>query len=265
MIIGQEKICNLVDNSTIDTFPQTLMLVGNEGSGKHLICNYIAKKFNLTILDITDTLDQETIELIYDRVEPYIYTININSISVKEENAILKFLEEPLRNSYIILLAETELGILQTIINRCQIWYLQNYKKEFLQTFITNDNQYVLEIAETPGQVIKLCDCKLEDMISLADKIIDKIDIAGIANTLTISKNISFKDESDKFDLKLFVNILLSRITKKYQTCSDNRYASAYLLTNELSKNLRSKNLDHRCLFEKYLIDLRNIMRGNLL
>ena len=104
MIKGQEKICNRIDSLTLDQFPRSLMLVGAKGSGKHLLVDYISHKFNLTTIDITTTLDQESIEELYNRAEPYLYIIRTNQISVKEENAILKFLEEPLKNSYIILL-----------------------------------------------------------------------------------------------------------------------------------------------------------------
>ena len=78
MIIGQEIICNKIDKSTLDTFPRTLMLVGSKGAGKHLICSYIADKFNLMQLDITDEISLELIDEISQRVEPYLYLIRVN-------------------------------------------------------------------------------------------------------------------------------------------------------------------------------------------
>lgn len=263
MIQGQEKICSLIDNSTLDSFPRTLMLVGSRGSGKHLLCNYISDKFNLTTVDLTETINQETIDEIYNRVEPYLYTININAVSVKEENTILKFLEEPLKNSFIILLAETDNGILQTIINRCQIWYLQPYKKSFLESFMKCDNSFILEIAQTPGMVIELSNAPLEGMIELADKILAKIGIASISNALKLSSTIGFKNEKNTFDGKLFVQILQSRIKSHWVTNSDIRFLHAYNLTNELKKDILVRNLDCKALFEDYLIELRNIMKGN--
>ena len=261
MITGQEKICNQIDNLTLDSFPRSLMLVGARGSGKHLIVDYVASKFKFQVIDITTSLDQESIEELYNRVEPYLYIIRANELSVKEENTILKFLEEPLKNSYIILLAETDIGILPTILNRCQIWYLQNYTKDFLRTFVTT-NDYVLDIATTPGQVIELCNTSFDDMLQLADKIIDKINIASVANTLTLSNKISFKNESDKYDVKLFTDILLQRLVECCRRSTDSKYISAYMLTSELKKKLMIKNLDYKAQFEKYLINLRSIMKG---
>ncbi len=265
MITGQERICNLIDRLNLDTFPRSLMLVGPIGSGKHLICDYIASKFNLTIFDITKELELETIEEIYQRVQPYLYLIKINELSVKEENLILKFLEEPLKNSYIILLAETDLGILPTVLNRCQLWYLQNYKKEFLQTFLTVDNPLILDIAVTPGQVKNLCSSPFNEMVELADKIIDKIEIASLPNTLTLSNKLAWKDEKDKYEVRVFLLILLSRITIKWKFINDLRYVSAYQLTYQLHQNMLIKNVDGKALFEQYLINLRTLMRGSIL
>lgn len=264
MVTGQEKICKLIDGATLDDFPRSLMLVGARGSGKHLLCNYISKKFNLTTVDLTDTLDLETIDELYNRVEPYLYTIRVNEISVKEENTILKFLEEPLKNSFIVLIAETDLGILQTILNRCQIWYLQNYKKEFLESFLAGGNPYILEIAQTPGQVIELSRIDFTEIIDLADKIIDKISVASITNTLTLSNKVGFKEDPDRPSVRLFVDVLLSRIVNRCKVVCDERLYQAYSLTNELQKSLKIKNLDYKALFEKYLIDLRMIMKGTV-
>lgn len=262
MVVGQEKICSLITNATLDDFPRSLMLVGPKGGGKHLICKYIADKFGLITVDLTDQLNLETIEELYNRVEPYLYIIRVNEISVKEENTILKFLEEPLKNSFIVLIAETDMGILQTILNRCQIWHLQNYTREYLATFIEDENDYILEIAQTPGQVIELCKTDFSSMIELADKIIDKIAVASITNTLTLSNKVGFKGDPDKPDIKLFVDVLLSRIATRCKMFTDTRFVSSYHLTNKLQRNLQIKNLDCRALFENYLIELQGIMKG---
>lgn len=265
MIVGQTKICNKIDSLTLDQFPRSLMLVGAKGSGKHLLVDYIANKFNLQVIDITTELTQETIEELYNRVEPYLYIIKANELSVKEENTILKFIEEPLKNSYIILLAETDIGLLQTILNRCQIWYLENYRKDVLKTFLTTNNDYVLEIASTPGQVIDFCNTNFDEMLALVDKILNNIHIASVSNTLTLSNKVGFKSEKEKFDVKLFVSVLLQRIVDYNRSSTDMKYTNAYYLTNELLKKLNVKNLDYKALFERYLINLRSIMRGESL
>ena len=265
MIKGQEKICTLIDNATLDSFPRTLMLVGQKGAGKHLLCDYIANKFNLISLDITDDISYELIEEINQRVEPYLYIIRANSLSVREENIILKFLEEPLKNSYIVLVCETEVGLLATILNRCQVWHLQNYNKETLRLFLNGASEELLSVAQTPGQIKELSAHSYVDMIALADKIIDKINIASVPNTLTLSSKLAFKNERDKFNPELFFSILKVRLSEKWANNANINYVQAYTLTSNLVINSKVKNVDVKALFEKYLIDLRAIMRGTLL
>lgn len=262
MIVGQEKICNKIDGLNMDTFPRSLMLVGARGSGKHLIADTIAKKFNLRQLDLTTVLSSETLEQCNNRVNPYLYLIRINEISVQAENVILKFLEEPLKNSFILLLAETDNGILKTILNRCQVWYLQPYNRDYLQQFVACDNPYILDIAQTPGQVLELNNSKLTDMVNLADKILDYIHVANISNTLTLTKHLKFKDDTSGFDEKLFSKVMSQRIYSRWINGADARYVNAYKLTNQWKNNIINKSIDHKCVFEKYLLDLRRIMRG---
>ena len=74
-IKGQDSILRLIDSQTTSTFPNSLILLGEKGGGKHLICQYIADKLNLTAVTLSDNLSQELIEELYTRVEPYLYII----------------------------------------------------------------------------------------------------------------------------------------------------------------------------------------------
>ena len=56
-------------------------------------------------------------------------------ISVKSQNTILKFLEEPTSNCIIILLVENLSSLLDTVINRCQVFELEKYDKSTLSLF----------------------------------------------------------------------------------------------------------------------------------
>ena len=75
---------------------------------------------------------------------PKIYIIDSSTISIKEQNIILKFVEEPLKNSYIIILKNSKL--LPTILNRCQKWKFEAYsKEELLLVLLTEAEELELE------------------------------------------------------------------------------------------------------------------------
>ena len=255
MIIGQEKICKHIDSCTIDNFPRTLLLLGEYGSGKHLIIDYISNKYNMEIEDISDVLTLETIDNITHRTFPKIYVINSAKLTIKNENVILKFLEEPLKNSFIVVLCEHKSSIIPTVWNRCQVWELSKYEQDFLKTFTQDDNEYLLKVADTPGKVLEYQHYPLKDMFDLAYKIFNSIKKANFANVLTISRFIAFKNEKDKFDFNLFLDILLNISS---ELCCKNQISSeVYWLTNRLNNNKHIFNIDKKALFEHYLIELK--------
>lgn len=261
MIVGQDTILNKIDKLSLDRFPRSLLLIGPEGSGKHLITDYIIDKLKLPCVDITETLNLETIEDISLKVEPYIYLIDASKINVKEENVILKFLEEPLKNSYIILLCTSKNLLLPTIINRCQTWELEVYTKEILEQFISQEcnKEIILKIANTPGKVKQLQNYNVDVMIDLANKIFERIGVTNFSNTLTISNKIAFKDEKDKYNFNLFVDILLYSIKKKIETEDNPILIKYYKLTDKLCNDRNIPHVSLKSLFENYLIQLRRI------
>ena len=259
-IIGQNKLLKFIDKCTLSTFPRTVMLEGDSGSGKHMICNYVAEKFNLIIEDISDSLTYEKIEEITLRVQPFLYLIDASKLTIKNENTILKFLEEPLKNSYVFVLSENKYDLIDTIRNRCHILTLSKYNKEQLCEFIhnTEDTNIILTICKTPGDIIKVQSHPIKDMLDLAIKIFDKIGLASFANTLTLSNNIAFKNEQDKYDFKLFMRTLLY-ISKVRVINNEPNCVNEYMLTSDYYNRTYVRNVDKKLLFENYLLALKKL------
>lgn len=260
MVIGQEILCNKIEATTVDSFPRTLMLIGDYGAGKHLLCNEIANHLKMNSRDLTADISLEVIEEIYNRADPFLYIINIDEISVKEQNMILKFIEEPLKNSYIIILTEAGSNVLPTIFNRCQQWRLSPYTYEYLSTFTQDKN--ILRIATTPGQIIDFINNDFNAIFELATKIVDKIAAANLPNTLTITNKITTKDEKGKIPAKLLIKALVITFRDAFLSSNNRNYLNAYKRTHKLASDSKIRNVDLKYLFDKYLIEVREIMRG---
>ena len=72
-MIGQEKLKKHIASLDMDTFPRSIILLGLRGSGKkHFINHFIQPKLNISIIDITQNISQETISEIYMKPEPSI-------------------------------------------------------------------------------------------------------------------------------------------------------------------------------------------------
>lgn len=259
MFVGQSKIINYISSKNRDTFPRSLILVGESGCGKHTVLDMISTNLRLQVVDITKDLTFDYIMELQQKPEPYIYVIDANGLTIKSQNAMLKFVEEPLKNSFIIILVESTNQLLPTIYNRCQVMTFVPYSRDELSNFTQDD--LVLNIAKTPGQVMSLCgESNLSGMIELANKMVTKIGSANLPNVLTISDRIAFKNEKDKFDINLFANVL-QYVVKDYiirNNDVDKKYYDYYELVREWNIKRKSNSVQQRFLFENYLLKFKS-------
>lgn len=252
-IIGQTKLINNI-NSLIDNkkLSHTILILGDYGSGKHTLANYIADKMYLNITDITNAVSDEVIAEINAKTYSSIYLIDLDKINEKQQNILLKFIEEPNILTYIILIAKNNINLLSTICNRCFIINMLPYSKEELKTFTTDE--VALELLDTPGKIINTNINTLLAMKELCSKIILKIKEANYTNTMSIVNKINFKDEYDKFDCILFLDTLIKtclemygdlrpviyKILIKYRKyLDDNRINKQYIMETILSEMWR--------------------------
>ena len=194
-MVGQKYLQNLLKDFTIDTFPQSLLLIGEKGCGRHTYCNLIKERLEntsrypiqLNALDITNNISLEFIEEINIRVEPYLYVIDISKISIREQNIILKLLEEPMQNTFLVIICESTSQVLPTVLNRCQRWYFEDYTAEELMYF--SQDTSLLEILHTPGKLLEFKGTDIKAYKELIEKIFDKMSVASLPNALSISSS----------------------------------------------------------------------------
>lgn len=258
-IIGQEKLLNIV-NTFLDSsnLPQSILFIGDKGCGKHTIASYIASSLNLELQDISQKISDEYISDIYLSVTRYIYLLDFSCISFKNQNSLLKFIEEPPKNCYIIGICENKTQVLPTIQNRCSVLYFDRYTKQQLN--LLTDDEYLLSVCNTPGKIItfqNMPGIDIEKYKSLAKTIVEKIYNANIANILTISNKLSFKDTdaSETLSVDLFLVMLKKEIESRiiYDTSLSNQY----YLVEKLYNDFMIPHVNKKYLFENFLIRLK--------
>ena len=75
-IVGQDNLIKKLNNYTLDTFPHSIILSGEEASGKHMISNYISENIlKLPLIDISDKINSEF------RIEASCSTIGTNVLN----------------------------------------------------------------------------------------------------------------------------------------------------------------------------------------
>lgn len=266
-VVGQKRIVTQLSNYNLDNFPKTILFVGEKGCGKHYIASKIANVLKLPLLDITTNLSNNLIEDIYRSSLPQMYLIDLNNMQEKEQNVILKFIEEPPLSSFIIIICENTNFVLDTIINRCILFNFENYSVEELRCFDSTKqfSDELLQLLNTPGNVLSATTntSSLNSMIELCNKIINRISSASLANTLTIKNKINFKDEYDKFDLNIFLKILANLMYNQFLTTNHiNIYEMYKTLENQRKIALNAK-INKEIWFENLLIKLWRVSRQN--
>lgn len=249
MIKGQDRLYKDID-LLIDNFPHSVLLIGEEGAGKHIICDYIADKLGVDLIDISENISNEFIDEICLSQTKTLYTINIQNISFKEQNVLLKLYEEPSEYTYIILKSVSDQAVLETLLNRSYVLKMNTFSKEVLSEYITknDDMVYILDVCTTPGQVDIANRTDMKKLKEVCCNLLDRIQDAPLFNLLSIVNKINFSDEYGKFDLFLFLKVLNYECTKRVD-CLD-----LYLVFKNMSIYINSMN-NKKFYFERSLIE----------
>ena len=257
-IIGQNKLLSIIDSYYAkQNLSKTLLFLGPAGCGKHTLAKYITEKFNLDLVELDDSITTENIEDYLHSTIDTMYLIDLNRFSEKQQNQVLKFIEEPSKSVYITLIANSEAGILNTILNRCIKYTFEPYTKEQVEQ-ITNTavNELAFTILKTPGKLINLTDKSFNDILELADKIVHKMNYATYANALSVSTKINYKDLYNKIDFNLFFDVVEYLALEDYKKTSNEQSFTIFKITNKYKQYATQTNLIKEMLMINYLTDL---------
>lgn len=255
-MIGQTKLQYKLKAFTIRTLPKTILLVGDKGCGKHLLVKELGEYFNVGVMDISDSLNNELINEIYLCTLDMLYIIDTTKLTEKSQNMMLKVLEEPPSNAHFMLLSTNKNSIINTVLNRCMIYEFEPYAKQDLANFVKEDNPIALKYCSTPGQLINLNYKTLDDMESTVDKLIDKIGVVGIVNLLTISSKFNYGDEYDKYDLELFLSMLVDKVRDMFIANSYPYLLTMYTILEKYINLFKDDRLKKNLLMESLLSEL---------
>lgn len=256
-IIGQEKLMSILNNYNISTLPHAMLFIGPKGCGKHLIASYVASKCDLDLVIIDDTFSSDDISALNYKTIKTLYLIDLNSYTEKQQNILLKALEDASSTAYFILLANSEVSVLDTVLNRCTKHYFEPYTKEEVEQ-ITNTtvNDLAFQIFKTPGKLLNLTDSSFMDMLDLANKIVYKINLASYAKAISISTKINYKDLYNKIDFNLFFDVVEYLAFEDFKNNNSLQSLIIFNITNKFKQHSSQTNLIKEMLMLNYLTTL---------
>lgn len=261
IIKDQEFITEQFNNFTLDTLPHTILLVGKFGCGKHFLVNQLCSKLSLGLEQIDDTLNLELLNKINELNIPTVCLFNGSAITIKEESVLLKFIEEPKSNIFNIILCESAVNMLDTIINRCTVYRFKDYTINYLKSILEDDYQdFIYTIADTPGKLKTWNINSIPAVKDFCNKILQAIPKLSLTNILTAVDKIDFKHEDNsKYNFELFITVLLYCAKENVILNIPNAF-NVYKLTNSFYNNIYITNLNKVYLFENYLYNLKQLV-----
>lgn len=240
-IRGQERLLNEIDSYNIDTFPTTSLIVGEPGSGKNLVVEYIASKLHLNKVNITDLIGNE----IYHLIEPTLVYVDIDNTSISDQNRLLKVVEEPPTGVFIVLMVSDKDNLIETLLSRCHEFKLDRYDAEFLRNFVVgDDHSFSLEIGTTPGDIIRLNSIDLEKLTSICYEVLDGIGLL---------RAIELVEEIEKYDVDIFLKAMLAVEFKDSGRRDPDTMTKYMRITADTLKISKNKTIDRSKILSSYL------------
>ena len=263
-VIGQEKLVKALEGYTLETAPKTILFLGQSGCGKSWIANAFAKQLDLEVVVVQPDSTAEKLIEYYQCPINKMYLIDLKDIVEKDQNKFLKFIEEPSKTMNIILMAESTVGILPTILNRCVKYVFEPYTPEQLKQFdwaVNCSEEIAYEICKTPGQLLELSADNLDQALGLCRAIISSVNKANYANTLSIITKINLKDDAKKIDFKLFFDLMTYAAFDDYKKNNNELSFKIYLYTIRQQAKALNINVAKEAFLLNYLDNIWRLAR----
>lgn len=263
-VIGQEKLVKALEGYTLETAPKTILFLGQSGCGKSWIANAFAKQLDLEVVIVQPDSTAEKLIEYYQCPINKMYLIDLKDIVEKDQNKFLKFIEEPSKTMNIILMAESTVGILPTILNRCVKYVFEPYTPEQLKQFdwaVNCSEEIAYEICKTPGQLLELSADNLDQALGLCRAIVSSVDKANYANTLSIVTKINLKDDAKKIDFKLFFDLMAYAAFDDYKKNNNELSFKIYLYTIRQQAKALNINVAKEAFLLNYLDNIWRLAR----
>ncbi len=180
-LAGNSKVKLSLENALKEKhLPHAILIEGDGGTGRHILAKYISQTIVCTEENIpcgechnchlaitqnhpditTVTLEKDKKSILVSQIrelktnafiKPHesdskVFIIDFaDTMNESSQNALLKVLEEPPKNTYFVLIAESKASLLPTVISRCVALSLNVPSFEEALNFISHNTNYSLE------------------------------------------------------------------------------------------------------------------------
>lgn len=297
-MIGQKQVLKQIDNLIEKGFPRFVVITGQRGQGKTELANYIFHKLDeyystpepdnrggIYMLEIGIKIDEirEMIEMAYKQTEPIIYLIqNADKMSINAQNSLLKLVEEPPQQAFIIMELQQIENTLETIKSRCQEIKIEQYNEKDIQEMINKINpvldaterRMISKVAQNYYQIEMLVRYGIRPFYDYVDKVYNNIYKVQSANSFKIAEKLDLKDTGEGYDLEMFWNMYIYRCIGELfglmaSPANENDWAEADIvgkcinITEKYKQKLNINGINKSMLFDQWILDIRKEWLNN--
>ena len=276
-IIGQHKLLKDI-NTLIDTdFPRFIILVGENGSGRKTIANYIATKLKapLAVSEIKVEEVRNTINRAYKIYNPITYLLpNAEKMHKSAKNALLKVTEEPPSRAYFIFTTNDFNRIPDTLISRAFVLkmdsytdkdkkaYLDSITKEEYNPYVTcGELDYLVGVCDTFLEIDMLIKYGISEFKKFCEITSDFIIKAPLANALKIPQKLKLKEDAEGYDPQLFLKSVAYEFTQKLykNTTSKHEITNNIRTTLKYISELNITGINKLSTIDAWILELRGL------
>lgn len=268
-MIGQVNLIQTIDKLIdCNQFPRFSLFIGEGGSGKHMLVDYIKHRLRFDLIEVSTKVDdiRDMINDAYTIQSPTIYVIyDADNMTENAKNAMLKLCEEPTNSAYIIMTLTSESNTLETILSRASPFRLEPYSKDELSRFYcyycatnpTYETEFISSVCNTPGQIVDYLkyDVNIHEYVELVFDNVDKVSGSNafkIADKLNLTNDVDFNKVPLYYFFKFFIALCNKNKYENTKKCYD-----GMLITSKYLSDLKVNSLNKVMLFDNWLLDIR--------
>lgn len=269
-MIGQSNLLRQIDRLFYaDKFPHFCIIAGN-GSREMVatyICNRRMQYAKYKLPDIKIETVRSMIEDAYTtQDEMFIIIPDADTMSVNAKNALLKVVEEPPKNVYIIMLLSDISNTLDTIKSRAFVFNMERYTLSELREYVESKYDIVAEkaknlmvvVCETPDEIDMLANTNVLDFYDFVELVVDNISEVEPANAFKSGGKIGLKND-EGYDLKLFWSMFSFICMQHYTETGNKKFLNGILLTSRYIKMLKKLGVNKQQLYDLWVFDIREL------
>lgn len=253
----QPNLAGFLANVTLTNCPHALLIKGDHGCGKHLFVQELSRVLALPCRNFTEDVIEDTLDASFKAATertPAIYLIEADKLSIKDQSALLRTVENPIKSVYFVIIVTGY--ILPTIANRCYTLEFREYSIHDLRTLYPNVSDPLLQACRTPGRVELYKGIELESYIKLLDNMFANFSRANLSNILTIPNKFAWgRASSSDMDFDLFLLLLRERVANTAKTNST--CLPLYKDILNLVEKCSVAHVDKKRLFESFLLSAK--------